>query len=347
MNIPFLDLRPGEFLRQELDDAHARVMESGRFIGCEEVEKFEENWARYIGAKYCVACGNGFDALYMSLMSQGVGKQHRVAVSPITCLPTWAAVEMTGALIIAPEDETNLNVIAPDVIVPVHIYGIPVEVNAPSSILVVEDACQAHGSRYNDNEKVGSRNITAWSFYPTKNLGCYGDAGAITTNDKHTADYLRQFREYGGNLSRSGINSRMDTLQAAYLNVKLPYLDYYNARRAEIAKAYTEGINWSDCIQRFAPIGMDDSLCNWHQFVVYCSDRDYLRGYLASHGVETKIHYDSPPHLRQCFSYYKTRCASATEWSKSVLSLPIYPGLADEHVEYIISKINEWVEKCQ
>jgi dTDP-4-amino-4,6-dideoxygalactose transaminase len=228
--IIFNNLIPEPWLRPSLDAAYDRVMDSGRYIGGVEVEAFEQEWAAYIGVDYCVACGNGFDAIQLAM--RAIGAKH-VFVSSKAPLASWQAVRAVGALPIPLEsrDELSDNTVT----MTVHLYGIPNELPA-SDGWRIEDCAQAHGAMQ-AGAKVGVWGSAAcWSFYPTKNLGCYGDGGAVTTNHQGLAERVRELRNYGG--MQTGINSRMDPLQAAFLRAKLPSLDQWNEVRALNASLY-------------------------------------------------------------------------------------------------------------
>lgn len=339
MHIKFLDLTPPPDLREELDNTYHSIMSSGRYIGGEDVEAFEQEWADYVGAKHCVSCGNGFGALVLAMRAYGIGDGDKVEVPNFTCLPTWAAIAETGAMI---KPMTDIETTYVKASIPVHLFGeVYSRMDDLNGEIIIEDAAQAHGSLYRDGTKVGSKNTAAWSFYPTKNLGCYGDGGAVTTQYSLVAQYIRELRNYGGNLLRSGINSRLDSLQAAFLRVKLWHLDEENERRRLRAIKYLNGIHYkTPLIWNWT---IDYELTNWHQFVLFLyKHRDGLRQYLLENGIETMIHYPKSPEQYPCFAAYKKDCDST--WTEHVLSLPIGGNLTDEQQEYIISKINEWIE---
>lgn len=320
----FIDLTPTGQLRRQLDDAYERVMSSGCYIGGAEVEAFEREWAEYIGTRYCVACGNGFDALWLMLQWYGIGTGWRVGVPAWTAPPTWAAVEVTGAQPVDFDEWLcSFNII-------VHLYGIPAR---PVGKTFIEDCAQAHGATVN-GKRCGSLGLAGcWSFYPTKNLGAYGDGGAITTDDEALAAELRLLRSYG---KPGAINSRLDPLQAAFLRVKLRYLDGWNSRRRDIAEMYLTGL-------RDVPVTLPqvpaDCEAVWHQFVIQTPRRDELQAHLAAQGIPTMIHYPTPPHRALGYDY---DLPEADRLAAQVLSLPIGPHLTDGDVEQVVEAIREW-----
>lgn len=312
MAIKFVDLRPGDKLRRELDTAYERVMASGVYVRGAEVEAFEREWAGYCGAAYCVSCGSGLDALQLILRACGIGPGAQVRVPTWTAVSTWSAVEAVGAVpVVGPEFEMSIGV---------YLYGIP---EAKEFII---DAAQAHGIKQNG--------IMAWSFYPTKNLGAYGDGGAVTTNVEPVAERLRALRNHGCN---GAINSRLDPLQAAFLRVKLPYLDSWNDQRRAHAARYLDGLDG------LAGVALPDAShwreSVWHQFVIQSPDRDELKTFLAQRGIETMIHYPVPPHRALGYDY---DLPEADRLAAQVLSLPVGPHLTDEDIQTVIEAIKEW-----
>jgi dTDP-3-amino-3,4,6-trideoxy-alpha-D-glucose transaminase len=330
--IKFIDLRPTGNLKLKLDAAYERVMTSARYIGGAEVEAFEHEWAEYCEAAHCVACGNGFDALQLILRALVIISGDSVLVPAWTATPTWAAVEVVGAKPAPTDgwiDESN------QALIRVHLYGLPspIQTMADRPLPTIEDCAQSHGLTI-DGHKLGSFGLCAWSFYPTKNLGAYGDAGAITTNGDALAEQLRALRSYG---CPGAINSRMDPLQAAFLRVKLPYLDGWNARRREIAARYLDGLRGVP----FVDLPIVPEWCEpvWHQFVIRSTKRDDLRAYLAERGIETMIHYPVPPHRALGYDY---DLPEADRLAAEVLSLPVAPHLTDEEAGRVIQAIREW-----
>ncbi|MEM4297266.1 MAG: DegT/DnrJ/EryC1/StrS family aminotransferase [Nitrososphaerota archaeon] len=365
--IPFLDLTSLHArLREELTATFLRVLDSGRYILGEEVDAFEVEFARYCGAKYCVGVGNGLDALHLILRAYGIGPGDEVIVPANTYIATWLAVSHSGATPVPVEPDPRTYNIDPAripdaitertrAVIVVHLYGQPadmdpiLEIGRSRGLIVIEDAAQAHGARYKGKRAGSLGDAAAFSFYPAKNLGALGDGGAVVTNDAHVAECVRLLRNYGSREKYvhevKGFNSRLDPLQAAFLRVKLRYIDEWNRRRQEIATIYTEVLNsFSPAI--VLPYIQPFMEPVWHQYVLRCAYRDRLRSHLRESGIETLIHYPVPPHLQCGYKEYKgQRFPVAEELAKTSLSLPVGPELSDEDVEYIVRSIGEWFEK--
>lgn len=356
--IPFLDLRLAYIeLKEEIDSAVARVLNSGRYISGVEVEKFEDAFSTYCGVGYTVGVGNGLDALYLSLRAMGVGIGDEVIVPSNTYIATWLAIGNCGAKPVPVEpnfytynidvDKIELAITAKTkAIIPVHLYGQSVDLDpiidiaAKYDLWVLEDAAQAHGVKYKGKRIGGHGHAVAWSFYPGKNLGAFGDAGAVTTNDRFLAKKIRELGNYGSNIKYvneiKGINSRLDPINAAILNVKLKYLDGWNSRRRGIAKKYLESFSKLN-VQ--LPRAVEFSEDVWHLFVVSHSKRDELQNALFKSNVETLIHYPIPPYLQEAYSDMKFKPNSfpiASRLSKEVLSLPIGPHMKISEIDYVI-----------
>jgi dTDP-3-amino-3,4,6-trideoxy-alpha-D-glucose transaminase len=363
VTVPFLDLAASyRELRRELDDAYARVMTSGRFVLGDEVEAFEAEFASHCGARNAVGVGNGLDALTIALRASDVGPGDEVAVPAHTFIATWLAVERVGARVV-PVD-VNADTLLMDVdaaasavtsrtaaIVPVHLYGQPADMTALKDLasrkrlLLLGDAAQAHGARWQDHDVGALGNAAAFSFYPAKNLGAFGDGGAVTTGDDMLAIRIRRLRNYGASdsytFAEPGVNSRLDSLQAAFLRVKLRALDRWNGRRAAIADAYFAGLPGTVGLVLPTP-GAEGTTPVWHLFCVRHPHRDALARHLAALGVMTQIHYPIPPHRSEAFAHLSlpsdafpvTNAAAAT-----LLSLPIGPHLGDGHVERVIEAV--------
>lgn len=357
-HIPFLDLRAGYLeLSEELDAAYKRVMDSGWYILSEEVEYFEIEYARYCEAAYCVGVGSGLDALHLALRAMDVGPGDEVIVPSNTYIATWLAVSHCGATPVPVEPlETTCNInpelieaaITPQtrVILPVHLYGQPADLDPILSIArkhglqVLEDASQAHGARYKGKRLGAHGDAVAWSFYPSKNLGAFGDAGAVTTNNPDISDRIKAMRNYGSRVKYTnevqGYNSRLDPIQAAMLRIKLKHLDTWNARRVKLANNYFSGLANSDLILPDVPEWAD---AVWHLFVVRHSNRDALQEHFSSNCIDTLTHYPIPPH--QQLAYTDSGCKAGdfplTETlANEVLSLPIGPHLSlDDQVKVI------------
>lgn len=366
--IAFLDVKAqyGE-LKEEFDLAYQRVMDSGWYILSDEVRSFEEEFAEYIGVKHCIGVGNGLEALELILLAQGIGEGHEVIVPSHTYIASWLAVSYVGAAPIPVEADPETYNLDPSriaqsitkrtrAIMPVHLYGQPVDMREIWDIaeryglFIVEDSAQAHGVRYADRMAGNLGSAAGFSFYPTKNLGAFGDAGAVTTNDDRLADRVRVLRNYGSrrkyfNEAR-GHNSRLDPLQAAFLRVKLKHLAEWNSRRAGIAETYLKGLEGLNGLglPKTAPPAMH----GWHQFVITHEHRDRLQSHLEQAGVETLIHYPVPPHLSQAYADLGFKAGDfplAEKLADTVLSLPMGPHLEMDDARHVIEVLRESVQK--
>lgn len=350
MTIPFLDLGAAYAeLGEELDAELVRVARGGRYLLGEELLAFEREFAHSVGARHCVGVATGLDALTLTLRACNVGAGDDVLVPSNTFIATWLAVTATGARPVPVEpDASTRNVTeagleaavtpATRAVVPVHLYGRPADTSAISawahgrSLLVLEDAAQAHGAVVG-GRPVGSFGVpAAWSFYPGKNLGALGDGGAVTTDDSELAERLRLLRNYGSRVKYvhevSGVNSRLDELQAAVLRVKLRRLAEWNSRRQEIAELYVAKLVDTGLVLPSLP-GQGE-VFSWHLFVVRSPQRDALRARLRALGVETLIHYSTPPHVQPVYASGPWKSGDlpvAEELAATVLSLPIGPHL--------------------
>jgi dTDP-3-amino-3,4,6-trideoxy-alpha-D-glucose transaminase len=359
MNVPFLDLKPAyRELQGELEAAGRRVMESGWYILGEEVEAFEGEFAAYCGAKHCLGVGNGLEALILILRGYDIGPGSEVIVPANTYIATWLAVSAVGGTPVPVEPDSRTHNLDPGqieaaitsrtrAIIPVHLYGQPAEMEAIRQIglrhglKIIEDAAQAHGARYQDRKAGNLGDAAAFSFYPTKNLGALGDAGAIVTNDDELAERVRVLRNYG---SRSkyynevkGVNSRLDPIQASFLRVKLKHLEAWNARRRKVAQEYLKGC--SGCPDLILPKVAAGAEPVWHQFVVRHPRRDQLQGHLNETGVGTLVHYPVPPHLSGAYAdagWNQGDFPATEELARTVLSIPIGPHLGDDAVAFVI-----------
>ena len=352
-------VREYESIKDEIDAAYHRVIESGKYVLNGEVSLFEKEFANYCQSKFCVGVGNGLDAIRLSLLALGIGPGDEVIVPSYTYIATWLAVSHTGAIPVPVESNIETFNIDTDLIeraitpktkaiIPVHLYGQPadiapiLEIAENRDLKVIDDAAQAHGSIYNKH-KVGSlTDVTAFSFYPTKNLGAIGDGGGITTNDPILYEKLKALRNYGESKKYYneyvGYNSRLDELQSAFLRVKLKYLDEFNKKKQFIASKFLNHISNEFIV---LPYILNCTVPVWHQFVIKSNHRDKLKKYLFEKQIETLVHYPIPPHMqkpyRDIFSY---KLEIARKLSTIVLSLPINPTINDEQVDYIIEKIN-------
>lgn len=359
--IPFLDLKaPYIELREEIDEAVARVVASGWYILGPEIDAFEDEYAAYCGCKHTIGVANGLDALHLALRAMGVGAGDEVIVPSNTYIATWLAVSQCGAkpVPVEPDPEThNIDVtrieeaitVRTKVILPVHLYGQPVDLDPILAIAekhglyILEDGAQAQGARYKGRRLGGHGNAVAWSFYPGKNLGAFGDAGAITTNDDALADQLRVLRNYGSRVKYvnevQGWNSRLDPLQAAVLRVKLAHLDAWNVRRGVIAGRYLEELQ--DCAVGLPKVPQWAEPA-WHQFVLGLQERNGVQARLDKAGVATLIHYPIPPHKQAAYAamaFSADAFPIANQLADQVLSLPIGPHQSDEQTSGIIRAI--------
>ena len=354
--IPLLDVGATYTeIREEIDRAVAGILSSGWYIGGSAVEQFESDFAHYCGTKHCVGTGNGLEALALSLRALGVGAGDEVIVPANTYIATWLAVSMVGATPVPVEPDPLTHCIDPQqipaaitqrtrCIMPVHLYGHPCDMDAIMAIarehrlLVVEDAAQAHGAAIGGRKIGGHGNAVAWSFYPTKNLGAFGDAGAVTTNDAELARRIRLLRNYGSEEKNvhevKGVNSRLDPMQAAILSTKLRRLDEWQERRQRIADLYSEafaGLNSAS-----TPGSAPGARHAWHLYVMQFERRDAVAAALKNAGIGTAIHYPAPPFLQNAYAELADRAGEwpvSTQLAKCVLSIPMGPhlGLDDAH----------------
>lgn len=362
MKIQFLDLKtPYIELKNEMDEAYKRVMESGWYILGKECEAFEKEFADYCGTKHCIGVGNGLDALHLILRAYGIGEGDEVIVPANTYIATWLAVSYAGAkpIPVEPDEKTyNINPILIEqaitektkAIIAVHLYGQPADMDSINylakkyNLKVIEDAAQAHGAKYKGRRTGSLGDAAGFSFYPGKNLGAIGDGGAITTNDPVLAEKVKILRNYGSKIKYyneiKGFNSRLDELQAALLRIKLSKLDEWNGRREIVAHKYIEELhNSTNIVLPQIPEWVDPV---WHLFVVRCSERDKLQNHLNSAGIGTLIHYPIPPSLSSAYADmdYKTGDFPITEQlARSVLSLPIGPHIEEHEILRIIEEV--------
>jgi len=360
--IPFLDLAyTYEELRMELDAAYFRVMHSGQYILGDEVSALESEFAAYCGAKCCVAVANGLEALFLILRAYGIGTDDEVLVPGNTAIPTWLAISHAGATPVPVEPKVGTYNIDSDLlseglssqtraIIAVHLYGQPAAMDEvrrfaqEHRLWVIEDAAQAHGARYGGLPVGTVSDASGFSFYPTKNLGAFGDGGAVVTNDEDLAERVRLLRNYGSQVKNvhaiQGYNSRLDPLQAAFLRVRLQHLDEWNSRRRTIAKIYLEELGRIEgCGLPEVPSWAEPV---WHQFVIRHSQRDELRDHLIRRGIETAIHYPIPPHLSGAYSdriFDRSRLKRTEELGRTVLSLPMNPQIGPNDVLEICGEI--------
>lgn len=360
-SIPFLDLRAAYLeLKTEIDASISRILDSGWYILGPEVESFETEWATYCEARYAVGVGNGLDALTLALRALGIGEGDEVIVPSNTYIATWLAVSAVGAIPVPVEPEVITHNIDPlkiesavtsrtKAILPVHLYGYPADLDPilkiakKNHLFVIEDAAQAHGALYN-GRRIGSHgDAVCWSFYPGKNLGAFGDGGAITTNIDELADKIRILRNYGSRIKyyneTQGVNSRLDPLQAAVLRVKLKHLDAWNARRETIAQKYLTSLTSLDLI---LPEKSNSHNSAWHLFVVRSQHRELLQQGLEELEISTLIHYPVPPHRQK--AYAKTPLSRislplAETLANEIISIPIGPHLSTQDADSVIQAL--------
>lgn len=348
--------------KDEYDKNVINILEKGWYILGEEVQKFEEEYANYIGTKYCVGLASGLDALIIAFRSLGIKDGDEVIVQANTYIASVMGITINGAkpIFVEPDEYYNINcheikkkiTNKTKAILVVHLYGMASNMEEicnlckSNNLYLIEDCAQAHGAMFK-NKKVGSfGDIGCWSFYPSKNLGAFGDAGAITTNNSKIAEKIKILRNYGSEKRYQnkyiGYNSRLDEIQAGLLRIKLNHINELTRERADLAKQYLNRIN-NKKIQ--LPKIQKDSTHVWHLFLIQCKQRDELIKYLDMHNIQTIIHYPIPPHLSEAYSYlgYKEGDFPITEeYSKTILSLPLYIGMTDEEINYVIDIINNF-----
>lgn len=361
MSIPFLDLQPTYRASQPaIDAALARVAASGWFLLGEELKAFEAAWAGYCGATQAIGVANGLDALHLGLRALGVGPGDEVLVPSNTYIATWLAVSQCGAVPVPVEPDAatyNLDparlaaAITPRsrAILPVHLYGQPADMDAivavadAHGLAVLDDCAQAHGARYR-GRRVGSlARVSAWSFYPGKNLGAFGDGGGVTTADATLAEAIRVLRNYGSRVKYhnevKGWNSRLDEIQAAVLAAKLPQLDAHTQARRHVAARYLDGLAGTSLV---LPHVLDWAEPAWHLFVVRHPERERLQAALAARGVHTLIHYPVPPHLQPAYAelgYGSGDLPVSEQIHREVLSLPMWPGMSEAQIDAVIAAV--------
>lgn len=364
MKIPFVSFKPMEReLDTELRAAFTRVFEKSWYIDGAEDKAFEEAFAKYCKADYCVGCGNGLDALMLTLKALGIGKGDEVIVPSNTFIATALAVTYVGATPIFVEPDINTFNINPSLIeekitpktkaiMPVHLYGQACDMDPIMAIakkhnlFVVEDCAQAHGATYKGKNIGTFGDAAGFSFYPGKNLGALGDAGATITNNKELAEKLRALGNYGSDYKYhhiyQGTNSRLDELQAAFLSAKIPFMDKMNENRRDIAKKYLDGIKNPLVV---LPYVMPECEHVWHVFAIRSNRRDELANYLEEKGIGINKHYPIPMHMQECYKELGIKQGElpiAEEISATQLSLPLYYGMTDEEINYVINCINQF-----
>ncbi|NLT68526.1 MAG: DegT/DnrJ/EryC1/StrS family aminotransferase [Acidobacteria bacterium] len=361
--IPFLNLQKvNQRYRFDIEDAIRRVLDSGRYLLDQNLEDFERSFADYCGTKYAVGVGCGLDALSLIIKAFGFGPGDQIIAPATTYIASILAISRNGCepVLIEPDIESyNIN---PDLIVEkitpatkaimvVHLYGRLCRMDRITDIArrfglkVIEDACQSHGASWNGRKAGSLGDAAAFSFYPTKNLGCLSDGGAVTTNDASLARKIRALRNYGCiqkyDSEYQGVNSRLDEIQAAVLNIKLKHLDSENSRRRQIAAFYLNSIENRRII---LPYSSDKDSHVWHLFVVRSRNRDRLRRYLWEKGVETLIHYPVPPHRQKAYGWDDISLPLTERIHDEVLSLPMNTALEQSELVKIVEAVNSYEE---
>ncbi len=362
--IPFIDLkRQYSLLGSEVEASIKKVMEEGDFILGHEVTLFEKEFAQYCQIKYAVGVACGTDAILLALKALGIGPSDEVIIPVNTFIATVLPVITLGATPIFIDIDKNTYNIDTDkieekitkktkAIIPVHLYGQVANMEKIMSLArkynlhVIEDACQAHGSKYKGRKAGSFGDIACFSFYPGKNLGAYGDAGAITTNSKELSDKIKILRNVGQKEKyhhiELGYNSRLDTIQASVLRVKLPHLDKWNKKRRQRAELYKKFLSGLDIVLPYEP---DENLSNYHLYVIRVKKRASLLSYLKGQGIHCGIHYPIPLHLQTCMKslgYRKGDFPIAEQYARETISLPMFPELTEKEVELIATHIRKF-----
>ena len=364
--IKFLDLEKiNNRFRKEIDSRIKTILDKGWYLQGEENEKFTQNFANYCGCKYCVGVANGLDALNLIIKAYGFGVGDEIIVPANTYIASILAISQNGCTPVLVEPDINTYNINPDLIeekitertkaiMVVHLYGQAVqmekiwELAKKYNLKIIEDSAQAHGAGVNVNGKfIKTGNLgdaSGFSFYPGKNLGCMGDGGAVTTNDEELYKKIKALANYGSDYKYhhiyKGVNSRLDEIQAAILDVKLRYLDADNQRRREIAQYYRANIKNEKII---LPQVYDENSHVWHIFAIRTDNRDELQEYLKENDIQTLIHYPTPPHKQNAYQEWNNLSYPISEEiHRTELSLPISPVMTDEEVEKVVEVINEY-----
>ncbi len=362
IDLTFLD-RQYKLYQQEYEAAVLRVMRSGWYILGPEVEAFENEFAAYIGRKYCVGVNSGLDALTLSIHALGIGAGDEVLVPANTYIATVLAITKNDAKPVFVEPDVYYGIAADKIevsvtkktkaIMPVHLYGQACDMDKIMNIAdkynlrVVEDCAQSHGAKYKGTMTGAFGDVGCFSFYPTKNLGAFGDAGAVVTDDEELYKKLKMLRNYGSEKKYhnqiEGVNSRMDEIQAALLRIKLSHLDKLNCERIEIADYYNREIKNPEI--QLPVLRCSETNHVYHQYVIRTKKRNKLQLYLANNGIKTLIHYPVPPHLAECYGYLGHKQGDfsiAEQYAEEVLSLPMFNGMRVDEIEYVIKICNRY-----
>ncbi|MEA4877926.1 MAG: DegT/DnrJ/EryC1/StrS family aminotransferase [Aminobacterium sp.] len=372
MHLPLVDLEAQyTSIKQEIDGAISEVLNSAHFINGKWVKEFEENFASYLDSKYCVSLGNGTDAIYLSLKAIGINKGDEVITVPNTFIATSESISLAGGKIVWCDIDPDTYLMRLDnlesyitsrtkCIIPVHLYGNPVNLFAlqkiakKHSLFILSDTAQAHGAKINNMSIPSLSDIASYSFYPGKNLGAYGDGGAIVTNNKMLAEKVRSIANHGRKEKyihdQEGINSRLDSIQAAILNVKLKYLNSWTEKRQMLAATYTKKLA---TIQGIKTPHIEEGVSHvYHLYVIRLlnKSRDELRAFLKDKGIETGVHYPLPLHLQPAYEEQtseltKERLKQTKEISDQILSLPLYPEMSYDDINYVCLAIEEYMNK--
>ena len=363
MNVDFAVLaRQYEKYQTEYEEAALRVLRSGWYIMGKELDSFEEQFAQYTGAKYAAGVGNGLDALRLALEALGVGKGDEVIVQANTFIATALAVSQVGATPVFVDADAFFGIDASKIesaitentkaVMTVHLYGQPCDMDPVLAIAkahglyVVEDCAQAHGATYKGKQIGTIGDVGCFSFYPMKPIGAFGDGGGVVTNNKDIMDKIKMIRNYGSRVKYhhelAGFNSRLDEMQAAIVSINTKHAAEGNAERQAIAEKYISGITNPKIT---LPAVRPDCTHVFHVFAMRCKDRDALQQFMADHGIRTQIHYPIPCHLAECYAELGYKAGDfpvAEQVANEELSLPIYVGLRDDEIDYIIDTINKF-----
>lgn len=360
--IKFLDLeKVNNRFRDEIDKRIKSILDKGWYLQGEWDKTFEEHFAEFCGVKHCIGCANGLDALNLIIRGYGFGVGDEIVVPANTYIASILAISENGCTPVLVEPNINTYNINPDLIeekitdktkaiMVVHLYGQAVKMDKiwvlakKYNLKVIEDSAQAHGAYYNGKRTGNLGDASGFSFYPGKNLGCMGDGGCVTTNDDELAVKIRAIANYGSDRKYhhiyKGVNSRLDEIQAAIMDVKLPHLDSDNARRREISKYYRENIKNEKII---LPKTYDENAHVWHIFAIRTENRDELQKHLETNGIQTNIHYPTPPHKQGAYKEWENQSYPISEEiHRTILSLPISPVMTAVEVKKVVEVVNEF-----
>lgn len=360
--IKFLDLKKiNNRYREEIDSRIKDILDKGWYLQGEENENFTKNFANFCGTKFALGVANGLDALNLIIKAYGFGNGDEIIVPANTYIATILAISENGCIPILVEPDIKTYNINPDsieekittktkAIMVVHLYGQAVQMEKiwkiakKYNLKIIEDSAQAHGAIYQENRTGNLGDASGFSFYPGKNLGCIGDGGAVTTNDEELFNKIKAIANYGSDRKYhhiyKGVNSRLDEIQAAVLDVKLNHLDSDNNKRREISKYYRENIKNSKLI---LPETYDEKSHVWHIFAVRTQNRDEFQKYLTEKGIQTIIHYPTPPHKQGAYKEWNNLSFPITEEiHNTILSLPISPVMTDSEIEKVVEVVNEY-----